>query len=1112
MRKRRSVKVSPAPDPKDPSKACESFAYVGENSKMHFEMRSQGSSRDQMLLEGLRLGVVIVLGLVLALIGSATIVIGGLLRTLREDTVEAALSCHAEEGTRHCQVSNTTRTALAYMVHIGFGLTLVLLAAALTAWAPAATGSGLPELKAFLNGCHMPKILQPSTLVAKAIGTMLVVTSGLPIGREGPMVHIGAALAVCLSSIRYPGTTGRLLFEMRSPSAQRNWVGVGAAAGVAAAFNAPLGGILYSFEEVCSHWSPRMTWLSFLCSVTVVATIDVLTASSGGFVTSDSLVNGLDMRQGIRAFFVNGNALWIVLLGAVGGVVGAAYNLLAFRLSRTRKRILKAGWIKNRHKSVRVAEAAVVSILIFSLYFWVPYLTPCSECPSYDTPGCGSDIPTAANISDKSGGSASGSGSDSLHHRLHSLRFRRWACPPGQYSELATMLHAGQEELIKHLLSRDATSNTFPTPETIAVFLPLYFVLAVLALGLAVPAGNFIPALTIGAALGRLEASLLHRAGVLPTEQVGHYALVGGAAALGGVTRMTMTIAVILAEVSDDVATLPACMLALAVARFVGGLLSPSFDHGMIELLRVPFLRETPPTIFEVLTAKDVMAPRPVRLLEVTTVRDIVHTLQGSGHNGFPVVSGSCLSLSKVDSRGAFFVGLILRRQLLVLLKERIWESQLYGQPLSNDSKDQFLTSFYVMAHADLQAETTLVLGQLPAHELDTPVDLRSFFDPAPLAVSNLTPLTVVYRLFNEIGVRHIPVLTAEQSLLGIITRKDVQPETISRRLTATEVHTWATEMHDYWRGLLFGSAIAQCADYHTTASARSSLQAQAASRGGPAGRRMSSAMTTCRGSSTSETVERRRSLAPALLRFSVQKLSSPSSPSNMRESLESPGGSSPIPRDESPGGSDAFSNSSNASTSIPRRPPCLAEITAISNRSSDTVGTPDAKNDAGAGTFLPQHGVELPAHLRQSVSRSPTAMRVIDATTGSNSNRDELRLSLRHSLLYTSPTLDAIARAAPSGYIPHSSRLPSLSASLRRAALRESQEVRAQAIPQSLSSTRSRSPADARAAYISPSGDLRASRNMWQFSSMKRRGSAPARMLSFHFESLNTVCESSGH
>ena len=47
--------------------------------------------------------------------------------------------------------------------------------------------------------------------------------------------------------------------ELRVPSAQRTWVGVGCAAGVAAAFNAPLGGILYSFEEVCSAWSSKLT-------------------------------------------------------------------------------------------------------------------------------------------------------------------------------------------------------------------------------------------------------------------------------------------------------------------------------------------------------------------------------------------------------------------------------------------------------------------------------------------------------------------------------------------------------------------------------------------------------------------------------------------------------------------------------------------------------------------------------------------------------------------------------------------------------------------------------------------------------------------------------------
>ena len=57
--------------------------------------------------------------------------------------------------------------------------------------------------------------------------------------------------------------------ETRLPSAQRNWVGVGCAAGVAAAFNAPLGGILYSFEEVCSHWSQSLTWRAFMCVVVV---------------------------------------------------------------------------------------------------------------------------------------------------------------------------------------------------------------------------------------------------------------------------------------------------------------------------------------------------------------------------------------------------------------------------------------------------------------------------------------------------------------------------------------------------------------------------------------------------------------------------------------------------------------------------------------------------------------------------------------------------------------------------------------------------------------------------------------------------------------------------
>ena len=62
------------------------------------------------------------------------------------------------------------------------------------------------------------------------------------------MVHIGAIVASQISCLKLPFT--RHLSELRMPDAQRVWVGMGTAAGVAAAFQAPIGGVLYAFEEV----------------------------------------------------------------------------------------------------------------------------------------------------------------------------------------------------------------------------------------------------------------------------------------------------------------------------------------------------------------------------------------------------------------------------------------------------------------------------------------------------------------------------------------------------------------------------------------------------------------------------------------------------------------------------------------------------------------------------------------------------------------------------------------------------------------------------------------------------------------------------------------------
>ncbi len=71
-----------------------------------------------------------------------------------------------------------------------------------------------------------------------------------PAANEGPFT-IGLAGAIVASGIS-TCTLGplRRLVELRLPRQQRTWIGIGAAAGVAAAFNAPLGGLLYAFEEV----------------------------------------------------------------------------------------------------------------------------------------------------------------------------------------------------------------------------------------------------------------------------------------------------------------------------------------------------------------------------------------------------------------------------------------------------------------------------------------------------------------------------------------------------------------------------------------------------------------------------------------------------------------------------------------------------------------------------------------------------------------------------------------------------------------------------------------------------------------------------------------------
>ena len=153
-----------------------------------------------------------------------------------------------------------------YVVHTSVNCLLVSGAAyVVTTFAPAAAGSGIPEVKSYLNGLDLP-FLSFKTLVGKVVGCVLSVAGGLVVGKEGPLVHVGACIASLLSEStgelardgRLPPTLKGALAATRGQAERRDTITCGACAGVAAAFRAPVGGVLFAIEEISSFWSQSL--------------------------------------------------------------------------------------------------------------------------------------------------------------------------------------------------------------------------------------------------------------------------------------------------------------------------------------------------------------------------------------------------------------------------------------------------------------------------------------------------------------------------------------------------------------------------------------------------------------------------------------------------------------------------------------------------------------------------------------------------------------------------------------------------------------------------------------------------------------------------------------
>lgn len=161
-----------------------------------------------------------------------------------------------------------------FLIFLAFQVCFAAIASIFVWIEPNAGGSGIPEVKCFLNGINLPRIVRVRTLICKVVGVTFSVAAGLPVGKEGPMVHSGAVVAAGISQGK--STLGNIdtsfskFSDFRNDSEKRDFVACGAAAGVCSAFGAPIGGVLFSLEEGASYWSTKLTWRAFFWYVVVV--------------------------------------------------------------------------------------------------------------------------------------------------------------------------------------------------------------------------------------------------------------------------------------------------------------------------------------------------------------------------------------------------------------------------------------------------------------------------------------------------------------------------------------------------------------------------------------------------------------------------------------------------------------------------------------------------------------------------------------------------------------------------------------------------------------------------------------------------------------------------
>ncbi|XP_062414516.1 chloride channel protein 1-like [Pungitius pungitius] len=660
--------------------------------------------------------------------------------------------------------------------------------------APQAIGSGIPELKTILRGVVLKEYLTLRAFVAKVIGLTAALGSGMPVGKEGPFVHIASICAAVLSRFMsfFSGA-------YQNPYCYTDILTVGCAVGVGCCFGTPLGGVLFSIEVTSTYFAVRNYWRGYFAATFSAFIFRVLSVFNKDAVTITALFRTnfrmdfpFDLQE-LPAF---------AIIGISCGFLGAFFVYLNRQVVLFMRRPNAMTRFLTNH---RLIFPAVVTLVIATLTF---------------PPGFGQFM--AGELMPR----------ECINSLFDNFTWTKisGSPPPVGLGLSAAWLHPDVSVFLVLLL-----------------FLFMKFWMSAVATTMPIPSGAFMPVFILGAAFGRLVGETMATLfphgivfdGILYRIIPGGYAVIGAAALTGAVTH-TVSTAVICFELTGQISHILPMMVAVILANMVAQGLQPSLYDSIIQVKKLPYLPELGFGHMSQynIVVEDIMVREVKFISSQSTYREVKLLLDSSSLNSIPLVDSkdSMILLGSIDRLELLALcdwWLSAERRLLMQKQpqKHSWESFAFvdedeeeeegeeeedgekGGPVQEESNGPLplsrpqeassnhsaplpgkgslhitLRSLFTSKSRPSQGQSQVrvpppLSDNMPPEEIaaweeaetDKPMEIDEIrVDPSPFQLVERTSLHKTHTLFSLLGLSHAYV-TSIGKLVGVVALKELQ-------------------------------------------------------------------------------------------------------------------------------------------------------------------------------------------------------------------------------------------------------------------------------------------------------------------------------------------------